>query len=195
MINLAIFASGRGSNAENIIKYFKDSTLINVSLIITNKDKAFVIEIAKENNIPYIIYNKTFFYDSINNNEIIGSLKEYKIDFIILAGFLLKIPESILKLYNKKIINIHPALLPKYGGKNMYGDNVHNAVINSKEKYSGITIHFVNDNYDEGEIIFQVKCVVLPEDNAESLAKRIHNLEYRYYPEIIEKVVKDVFSI
>ncbi|MBP7496732.1 MAG: phosphoribosylglycinamide formyltransferase [Bacteroidales bacterium] len=195
MINLAIFASGRGSNAENIIKYFKDSTLINVSLIITNKDKAFVIEIAKENNIPYIIYNKTFFYDSINNNEIIGSLKEYKIDFIILAGFLLKIPESILKLYNKKIINIHPALLPKYGGKNMYGDNVHNAVINSKEKYSGITIHFVNDNYDEGEIIFQVKCDVLPEDNAESLAKRIHNLEYRYYPEIIEKVVKDVFSI
>lgn len=191
MTNLAIFASGNGSNAENIIRYFKKlNDNIVVKLIITNKPNAYVIQRAIKHNIDYKIFTKPHFQNPI---DIIQTLTEYKINFIVLAGFLLLIPKEIIELYPKKILNIHPALLPKYGGKGMYGTNVHNAVLKNKEVESGITIHYVNEKYDEGQIIFQAKCPVFSTDTVESLEERIHVLEYLYYPQIIEKIVSNEF--
>lgn len=190
-IKIAIFASGNGSNAENIIKYFKDHDKISVELVLTNNPNAYVIERAKNNNVKCIIFNK---YDLYYSDNVLNILKENNIDFIVLAGFLWLIPESIIKNYPQKIINIHPALLPKYGGKGMYGMNVHKAVIENKEKESGITIHYVNEKYDEGDIIFQKKVEVSSSDTPETLANKIHELEYQYYPVIIENLINSIFK-
>lgn len=185
--NIAIFASGSGSNAEKIIQHFMQQNDIQVVCLFTNKKEAYVLERAKKYHIP----NFFFPYSEWKNAEpIIQKLKEFNVDYIILAGFLLKIPQSLIDLYPNRIINIHPALLPKYGGKGMYGDYVHHAVIEAKEKESGITIHYVNENYDEGKTIFQAKCQVLPTDTPDSLAEKIHQLEHKHFPEIIEQVIK-----
>ena len=186
-INIAIFASGSGSNAENIMRYFQDRENINISLVLSNKSDAFVHERAKNMNVPSITFTKKELEES---DKILQILDEYKINFIVLAGFLLKIPTNLIAVYPNRIINIHPALLPKYGGKGMYGHFVHEAVVAAKEKESGITIHFVNEQYDEGNIIFQAKCPVSPADTPDDVAKKVHELEYRHFPKVIELVIK-----
>lgn len=191
-LNLAILASGSGTNAENIIKYFQSNNKINVSLVITNNPNAFVIQRAKALNIDSLVIKNE---EWKNPQNILEILKLHKIDFIILAGFLLRIKKDIINIYPNKIINIHPALLPKYGGKGMYGDNVHKAVINAQEKESGITIHFCNEFYDQGDIIFQAKCSVQPEDTYEDLANKIHQLEYKHFPVVIENVLRQYVDI
>ncbi len=183
MKNIVIFASGSGSNAENIYNYIKDNNEINISLIVTNNKNAYVIERAKKLNIPCEIITKLQFKD---RDFVLNILKKYNTDLIVLAGFLLLIPEYLINEY--KIINIHPALLPNYGGKGMYGDNVHKAVIENKENESGITIHFVNNKYDDGKIIFQAKCKILQQDTFETLAEKIHTLEYKHFPHVIVEV-------
>ncbi|MCK5824821.1 MAG: phosphoribosylglycinamide formyltransferase [Ichthyobacteriaceae bacterium] len=187
MTRIAIFASGSGSNAQNIAEYFADKNEFSISLILANKPDAYVLNRAKNLNIPSFVFtNKEFQTSEI----VINKLKEHKIDFIVLAGFLLKVPSNLINAFNNKIVNIHPALLPNYGGKGMYGMNVHNSVIENKETESGITIHYVNENYDEGQIIFQAKTLITPNDDAESLASKIHILEYKYFPEIIEGAIR-----
>jgi len=188
MIRIAIFASGSGSNAENIYNYFKDNNSVEISLILTNNSKAFVIERAQNLAVKSHIFSKS---DFSNTNSVLSILEENKIDLVVLAGFLLKIPENLIKAYPNKIVNIHPALLPKYGGKGMYGDNVHKAVVAANETESGITIHFVNENYDEGKIIFQAKCPVLENDTFETVASKIHALEYEHFPKIIDTLIKE----
>jgi phosphoribosylglycinamide formyltransferase 1 len=192
MINIAIFASGNGSNAEQIIRYFKDSKDIEISLILSNNTDAYVLQRAKNHNIPTFIFTKNEINDT---NIVLIKLKEYNIDFIVLAGFMIKVPDNILKLFPNRIVNIHPALLPKYGGKGMYGMNVHKAIIIEKEKESGISIHYVNDKYDDGQIIFQAKCNVDYDETPDSLAAKVHKLEHEHYPKIIEKIVKQIFII
>jgi phosphoribosylglycinamide formyltransferase-1 len=189
MKRIAILASGSGTNAENIIKYFAETKTAMVSLLMTNKADAFVIERARKLNVPVFVFTAKELRET---DLVIEQLKQYHIDYIVLAGFLLMIPEDIIRMYPQKIINIHPALLPKYGGKGMYGNFVHEAVIREKEKESGISIHFVNENYDEGLVIFQAKCAVEPSDTPDSLAAKIHKLEYRYFPEVIERVILGV---
>ena len=191
MVNVAIFASGNGSNAENIANYFSDNNNISITLIVSNKSDAYVHERAKKLRIPSVSFNKIEFADGI---KILKTLKDYKIDFIVLAGFLLKVPDSILESYPESIINIHPALLPKHGGKGMYGDRVHQAVKNAGDLETGITIHYINENYDEGDIIFQSFCDVLLEDTPDDIANKVHALEYEHYPKIIEKTIKNYFS-
>ncbi len=189
-MNIAIFASGNGSNAQRIIEHFRNNANISVKLIATNNPSAFVIARAATLKISSFVFsNKELRETTI----VIEKLKDLKIDFIVLAGFLIRIPENLTKAYHGRIVNIHPALLPKYGGKGMYGQHVHEAVIAEGEKKSGITIHYVNDHYDEGGIIFQAECDVLPGDTPDSLATRIHNLEHCYYPEIIEKTIENYF--
>jgi phosphoribosylglycinamide formyltransferase-1 len=183
---IAIFASGSGTNAENIAKYFASKKSAEVSLILTNKSDAFVIQRAKTFNIPTIIFNKE---DFRNTDVVLNLLLDHKIDFIILAGFLWLIPEKMVRNFEKRIINIHPALLPDFGGKGMFGHHVHEKVIESKKEESGITIHFVNEKYDDGDIIFQAKCKIDEKDNAESLAQKIHHLEYEHFPKIIEEII------
>ncbi|WP_101689369.1 phosphoribosylglycinamide formyltransferase [Dysgonomonas massiliensis] len=187
MINLAIFASGSGSNAENISKYFEGNPNVKIASIISNKADAFVHERAKKLNIESKTFTKKQF-DS--TSDVLEYLENKDIDFIILAGFLLKVPDNLLATYPDKIINIHPALLPKFGGKGMYGDNVHKAVVASGENESGITIHYINENYDEGAIIFQAKCEVLPSDTYEDVAAKVHALEYEYFPKVIDDILK-----
>ncbi len=188
MTNIAIFASGSGTNAENIINYFKNDNNINVSLILSNNKDAFVIERAKKFNIPFYIFSK----NNLKSNNVLDKLSEYNINFIVLAGFLLLIPENIVSKFNNRIVNIHPALLPNYGGKGMFGMNVHNAVIKNGEKESGITIHFVNNNYDDGDIIFQKKCKISIDDTPDDLAQKIHQLEYKYFPVVIKETIKKI---
>lgn len=182
---IAIFASGSGSNAENIINYFSENQDISFPFILCNKKDAFVHERAKKLQIPSFTFNK----DQLENGDVLASLKKENIDFIVLAGFLLKVPENILVAYPNKIINIHPALLPKYGGKGMYGMNVHEAVVANGEKESGITIHYVNEKYDDGAIISQYKCEVLPTDTPEDVAQKVHTLEYEYFPKVIDELL------
>jgi phosphoribosylglycinamide formyltransferase-1 len=184
---IALFASGAGSNAEKIIQHFRESATISVALIACNNPGAGVVKIAADNQIPVLILEKEKFF---RENSYTDELKEKGIDFIVLAGFLWKIPEALLKAYPQKIINIHPALLPKYGGKGMYGHHVHEAVLANREKESGITIHLVDELYDHGKIIFQAKCPVLETDTAESLARRIHALEHKHYPIVIDGLLK-----
>jgi phosphoribosylglycinamide formyltransferase-1 len=191
MKRIAIFASGNGTNAQRIIEYFQGSHKVTIGLILTNNPQAFVLERAKQAKIPTLCFNRKEFYDS---NFILDILSVQGISFIVLAGFLWLIPEYLLNAYKGNIINIHPALLPKYGGKGMYGMRVHEAVIQSGDKESGITIHHVNQHYDEGQIIFQAKCPVEPGDTPESLAERVHQLEYKYFPEVIESVINPSFS-
>ena len=184
--NIAIFASGSGTNAENIVRYFQKQKRAEISLVLTNKSDAFVIERAKRLNIPFLIFNREDFYKT---RKVLDILLEKKIDLIVLAGFLWLIPENIIKSFEKRIINIHPALLPDFGGKGMYGDFVHKKVIETGQTESGITIHYVNEYYDDGDIIFQAKCKVEKDDTPEMLAKKVHQLEYEHYPRIIEKIL------
>ena len=186
MKNIAIFASGNGTNAQRIIEYFIDSKNIKVSLVLSNKNDAYVLVRAKKFNILSVVFNRNEFY---NTELILDKLKLNHIDFIVLAGFLWLIPHNILREFKGRIINIHPALLPKYGGKGMYGMNVHKTVIEANEKESGISIHYVNEKYDEGEIIFQVRCPVEKGETPDSLAEKIHKLEYEFFPKLIEQIL------
>ena len=185
MKRIVIFASGSGTNAENIIKYFKQSTIATVVRVLTNKQHAKVLERANRLSVKSLYFTKNAFTE---DDTILNLLKK-EADYIILAGFLWHIPAKIVEAFPNKIINIHPALLPKYGGKGMYGMHVHNAVVENKEKKTGITIHFVNENYDEGAIIFQEKVSVHPNDTPEMVATKIHELEYKYFPSVIEQVI------
>jgi phosphoribosylglycinamide formyltransferase-1 len=187
MRNIAILASGAGTNAENIIKYFSNKNTAKVSLVLSNKRQAQVLKRAEANNIRTVFFEHKEFYVT---GKVIRYLLLYKIDFIVLAGFLWLVPENIIEQYTGRIINIHPALLPAYGGKGMYGEAVHKAVIASHDKESGITIHYVNKLYDNGDIIFQTRCKVDPSDTPDSLAERVHALEYLHYPKVIEGLVE-----
>ncbi|WP_285819838.1 phosphoribosylglycinamide formyltransferase [Bacteroides acidifaciens] len=186
--NIAIFASGSGSNAENIIRYFQKSGSAQVSLVLSNKSDAYVLERAHRLGVPCNVFPKE---DWIAGDEILAVLQEARIDFIVLAGFLFRVPDLLLHAYPHKIINIHPVLLPKYGGKGMYGDRVHQAVVAAGEKESGITIHYINEHYDEGDIIFQATCAVLPTDSPDDVAKKVHALEYEHFPLVIEKLLNE----
>ena len=186
MIRLAIMASGSGSNAENIVKYFAHSTEIEVAAIISNKADAYVLERAKYLHVPSYVMSRA---DMVGTDKLLNLLRELKTDWVILAGFLVLLPECIVNEYDGKILNIHPSLLPKFGGKGMYGDKVHQAVVEAREKESGITIHKIDANYDEGTTVFQAKIRVEPLDNAEKVAQKVHALEYKFYPQIIENLV------
>jgi phosphoribosylglycinamide formyltransferase 1 len=188
MKKIAVFASGSGSNAQAIAEYFMNNADIRVSCILSNRPDAFVLERAKKLGIPSYTFTRDEYY---NSSRILALLNENSIDFIALAGFLWLVPGYLIKAYPNRIVNIHPALLPKYGGKGMYGQKVHQAVIDNAENESGITIHLVNEKYDEGGIVFQAKCPVKPDDTPDSLANRIHLLEHNYYPRIIEKLLTD----
>lgn len=183
---LAIFASGSGSNAENIMGYFQNHFAIEVACVLSNKADAYVLERAKKYHVPSYTFGKADFYE---NGKVLQILQSEKIDWIILAGFLWLVPKNILEAFPSKIINIHPALLPKYGGKGMYGNRVHQAVWENKETETGITIHFANAHYDEGKVIFQAKTPVFPEDTPESIAQKVHSLEYEHFPKVIEQTI------
>ena len=187
--NIAIFASGSGSNAENIIRYFQKNDSALVSLVLSNKSDAYVLERAHRLGVPCNVFTKE---DWIAGDEILAVLQEYRIDFIVLAGFLVRVPDLLLHAYPDKIINIHPSLLPKFGGKGMYGGHVHEAVVAAGETETGITIHYLNEHFDEGEIIVQYKCPVLPQDTAEDVARKVHALEYEYYPKVIGGLLSEV---
>lgn len=184
---LAIFASGSGSNAENICNYFAESSDIKVVLICTNREDAFIVKRANKLNIPVYIFSKSELNNFVDLHK---KLQNIEVDVIILAGFLLKLPAIMVDSYPNRIINIHPSLLPKYGGKGMYGSNIHKAVIKNKELESGISIHFVNQNYDEGKIILQKKCSISDNESVETLIHKIHKLEHNYFPVAIEKTIK-----
>ncbi|MBI2730344.1 MAG: phosphoribosylglycinamide formyltransferase [Sphingobacteriales bacterium] len=185
--NLAVFASGAGSNAQAIINHFKNSATVKIVLIVSNKPEAGVLKIAEKENIPSLIIEKEKFF---RGNAYVDELKQNGVEFIVLAGFLWKVPSALIKAYPNKIVNIHPALLPKYGGKGMYGMHVHAAVIANKEKESGITIHYVDELYDHGSIILQSTCEITGKDTPETLAAKIHTLEHKHYPSVIESLLK-----
>lgn len=189
MKKIVIFASGSGTNAENIIKHFKNTSIGTVVAVFTNNPKAYVIERAKNFQLPTEIFSK----EELNSDKILQKINAIQPDLIVLAGFLLKFPENIIAQYPDKIINVHPALLPKYGGKGMYGMNVQKAIVENKEKETGITIHYVNENYDEGNIIFQKKVTVLVTDTPEVVAEKIHELEQKYFPAVIEDLLASNF--
>ncbi len=189
MKKIAIFASGSGSNAENIINYFKNDTKNVVKIVFCNKPDAYVLERAKRLNVPTFVFGRDEFYHS---DLVLNELNRLGIDLIVLAGFLWKVPDAIIDTYQNRVINIHPALLPSYGGKGMYGMKVHEAVIAAGEKESGITIHYVNNHYDEGAAIFQAKCEIVPEDTPETLATKVHALEYEYFPWVIKDVLEKI---
>lgn len=180
---IAIFASGAGSNANAIAEYFKNNNEIEVSLIATNKADAGVLNIAQKHEIPTLVFTK----EEFRNETFLTHLKN--IDLVVLAGFLWLVPKYLVATFPNKIINVHPALLPKYGGKGMYGGNVHQAVFENKEKETGITIHYVNENYDEGAIIRQEKVELSPSDTPDIIQKKVHELEYRYFPKTVEEVI------
>lgn len=186
MKKLVIFASGSGTNAQRIAEYFADKPDISIQRIYCNKKDAFVLKRAVKLGIPSTLFNR---YDFYQTDKVLQQLKEDRPDLIVLAGFLWLIPDLIIKQYSNKIINIHPALLPKYGGKGMYGSFVHEAVIKAGEKESGITIHFVNENYDEGTTIFQAKCKIEKEETPDTLASKIHELEHKHFPVVIESLL------
>ena len=186
MKNLAVFGSGKGGNAENIYNYFLASNKIKVVLFCTNNKNAFIVKRAQKLNVPIICIKK----EELSGFHVLQNvLALYSVDYIVLAGFLLKIPFEMICSYQNRIINIHPSLLPKYGGRGMYGDNVHKAVLANNESESGITIHFVNKNYDEGRVILQKKCVISSNETVDSLKKKINDLEFKYFPKTIEKTI------
>ncbi|MFU8843263.1 MAG: phosphoribosylglycinamide formyltransferase [Bacteroidales bacterium] len=189
MRNIAIFASGNGSNAQRIAEYFRESSHVKITRIFCNRPDAYVLKRAEFLQIPSLVFTRKDLYES---SVILNQLQHDKTDLIVLAGFLWFVPENILNAFHCRIVNIHPALLPKYGGQGMYGSRVHEAVIAAREKESGITIHFVNEKYDEGKIIFQAKCRVDASDNPESLAKKIHTLEHEHYPMVIENLLSSL---
>lgn len=182
---LAIFASGSGSNAENIIRHFENNPNVNIKLVLCNKEGAYVLTRAEKLGVPSVVFSR----QELENGTILALLKREGIDFIVLAGFLLKVPDEMVVAYPDKIVNIHPALLPNYGGKGMYGMRVHEAVVAAGEKESGITIHYVNEFFDSGKTIFQAKCDVLPTDSPEDVATKVHALEYEHFPRVIESVL------
>ncbi|MCP9749597.1 phosphoribosylglycinamide formyltransferase [Ferruginibacter sp. HRS2-29] len=184
--NLAIFASGAGSNAQKIIEHLSGHTSIKVALVVCNKAGAGVIAIAEKAGIPVLIIEKEQFF---RGNHYVDELRAYNTDWIVLAGFLWKVPVGLIAAFAGRIINIHPALLPKYGGKGMYGKHVHEAVRSANETETGITIHFVDEYYDHGKIILQEKCTVTPEDDADSIAQKVHALEHQYFPKAVEDVI------
>lgn len=194
MKRIAIFASGSGSNAEAIMNYFERNSYqsIEVALIMSNNPQAYVLERAKNHDVPSVVFTARNLRE--NPQDILDTLAEFKIDFIVLAGFMLLVPEAIIKAYRDRIINIHPALLPNYGGKGMYGDNVHKAVVANCETKSGITIHWVDEKYDSGSTIFQASCCVESDDTPESLAQRIHGLEHEHFPRVISETVIKTFN-
>ena len=183
---IAIFASGSGTNAERIMEHFRDHPSIRVALVLTNNPSAGVLERAGRFGVPAYVFDREQF---TKTDEVLGVLKQYGVTMVVLAGFLWLVPANILRAYEGRILNIHPALLPRFGGKGMYGARVHEAVIAAGETESGITIHRVNERYDEGAIIFQGRCRVMEGDTPDTLAGRIHELEYRYYAEVIENAI------
>jgi phosphoribosylglycinamide formyltransferase-1 len=183
---IALFASGSGTNVQNIIEYFADNEIIEVDSVWCNNPKAYVLERAAKSKIDAFVFTREQFYQT---NEVLHKLKERNVNLIVLAGFLWLIPVELIK--NFTIINIHPALLPKYGGKGMYGMKVHQAVVENKDNESGISVHYVNENYDEGKLIFQARCDVAPEDSPEEVAEKVHKLEYQYFPKVIETVLME----
>ena len=187
MKRIAIFASGSGSNAENIFHYFQKNHQVIVDIFLTNNPNAKVLERADKLGVESFVFNRNVFY---NSSLVLDELLSRNIDFIVLAGFMWLVPENILNQYTQKIVNIHPALLPAYGGKGMYGDFVHEAVSKAGENKTGITIHFVNNKYDEGDIIFQKAVDIIPGENPQSIADKVHVLEYEWYPQIIESLLK-----
>lgn len=182
---IAVFASGSGTNAENICGYFKDSKTAEVVLILSNKADAYVLQRAKRLNVPACVFSKS----QLSDGTVLDILQDNKIGFVVLAGFLQKIPDEIVSAFDHRIVNIHPSLLPKYGGKGMYGDKVHEAVFAAKEKQSGITIHYLNERYDEGNIIFQKTCDIVENDTPATIAAKVHALEYECYPQVIDAVI------
>ncbi|KAF0131881.1 MAG: phosphoribosylglycinamide formyltransferase [Bacteroidetes bacterium] len=188
MKKIAIFASGSGTNMERIASFFAENRNVEVSLVVCNNPMAGVIQRAERLGIPVEMIDRKSFYDT---DSLTQKLKYFKIDLVVLAGFLWLVPNHLLKAFPDQIINIHPALLPSYGGKGMYGEKVHQAVIVANERFSGITIHYVNEQYDEGAVIFQQKIELAPDETPESLALRIHELEYRYFPQVIDRVLSD----
>jgi len=186
MTRIAIFASGAGSNAARIIKYFQNHETTGIALIICNNPEAGVLSVASSANIPALLIEKERFF---TGDGYVSELQSAAIDFIVLAGFLWKIPQTVIDAFPDAIINIHPALLPNYGGRGMYGLKVHAAVIAAGDKESGITIHYIDEHYDNGDIIFQDKCAVSQSDTPETLAAKVHQLEHHHYPRVIEQVV------
>jgi len=186
MKRIAIFASGNGTNAERIMAFFLANDAVEIRLVLTNNPNAGVLQRAQKFGVETVVFSRDELYKS---DKVVKTLVENEIDFVILAGFLWLIPLSVLQKYPNRIINIHPALLPKYGGKGMFGHHVHEAVIANREKVSGITIHYVNEHYDEGNIIFQATCAISQNDTADSLASKIHELEYAHFPVVIEKLI------
>ena len=184
MKNIVLFASGNGSNAEEIIRYFKNNNQGTVVAIFSNNPDAKVLDRAKNHNIPFVVFSRT----QLNDGFVLEKLHQFTPNLIVLAGFLLKFPESILKEF-PKVINIHPALLPKYGGKGMYGMHVHQIVLENKEKETGITIHYVNEQYDEGEFIYQKAVNIEDCISPEEIAQKVHQLEHQYFPEVIAKLL------
>jgi phosphoribosylglycinamide formyltransferase 1 len=182
---LAILASGSGSNAEKIMEYFQDSPKAKIALVASNKTEAFVLERAKKFDVPTVIFSKK----DLEEGVVLKKLQAEKIDWVILAGFLLKIPAELIRAFPNRMVNIHPALLPKYGGKGMYGAYVHEAVKAAGDSETGITIHMVNENYDEGKIIFQAATPVEESDSPDDIADKVHALEHRYYPEVIGSLI------
>ncbi len=185
MKRIAILASGSGSNAENIIKTFAAEQDLDVILVLSNNPEAGVIKRAHKLNVPTLVFSRRNF-----EKEVVEILQERKVDWVILAGFLWLVPPTLIQAYPNRIINIHPALLPNYGGKGMWGHHVHEAVVANKESHSGITIHYVNEKYDEGKIIFQAKCALEEKETPESLAAKVHELEYEHFPRVIAEEIR-----
>ena len=184
--NIAILASGNGTNAEQIIRYFQKNDVAEVKLVLSNRRQAYVMQRAQALQVRCEYVPKE---EWVEGEAVLRLLREYSIDFLVLAGFLAKIPEVVLQAYPEMIVNIHPSLLPKFGGKGMYGDKVQQAVVAAGESESGITIHYINERYDEGAVIAQYRCPVFPSDTPLDVAARVHALEYRYYPEVIEHLL------
>ena len=186
MHQIAIFASGSGSNAQRIAEYFARHPQIQVGLILTNNPRAGVIDRARQLGIPVIVFTREQFYGS---DSVVEQLRFFNVDFVVLAGFLWLVPDALIAAYPDRIVNIHPALLPAYGGKGMYGMKVHEAVVAAGEKASGITIHLIDNEYDRGRIVFQAQCPVAPEDTPADVARKVQALEHEHFPAVIERLV------
>lgn len=186
MKRIAVLASGSGSNAENLVEYFRKGDLARVTVILSNRKDAFVLERAQRLGVPYLHFSRDDFYSS---DKVLRLLLELQVDLVVLAGFLWLVPPSIVASFEHRIVNIHPALLPKFGGKGMFGMHVHEAVVQSRENETGITIHWVNSQYDEGDVIFQAKASVLSSDSADDVANKVHQLEYEHFPVVLERIL------